>query len=230
MIAGLGVFMNRLTIAFGQNLKKLRKKKHLTQEKLAEMIGVNQRQLTRIEVGRSFVSSETLEKLYFALGVSFDQLFDFELEDVEMLLTGTDNIAVFRAVKSGNLISLENMNHADDNILSDEDTQNLESDHIETSALNISKSINKPVTVRYVEDDEVYKVETYFPDGRIKTAKDNLSKKIDDDLRVISQNLHNFTQFPKKIEFIRLAVESLNNKDALEKLKNMIEGIELTLD
>ena len=137
--------MNRLTIAFGQNLKKLRKKKHLTQEKLAEMIGVNQRQLTR----RSFVSSETLEKLYFALGVSFDQLFDFELEDVEMLLTGTDNIAVFRAVKSGNLISLENMNHADDNILSDEDTQNLESDHIETSALNISKSINKPVTVRY---------------------------------------------------------------------------------
>ena len=84
--------------------------------------------------------------------------------------------------------------------------------------------------MRYVEDDEVYKVETYFPDGRIKTAKDNLSKKIDDDLRVISQNLQNFTQFPKKIEFIRLAVESLNNKDALEKLKNMIEGIELTLD
>lgn len=222
--------MNRLTIAFGQNLKRLRKMKHLTQEKLAEMIGVNQRQLTRIEVGRSFISAETLEKLYFALGVSFSQLFDFELEDVEMLLTGTDNIAVFRAVKSGNLISLERMNHIEDSILSEDDIQNIEPEHVEMSALNISKSINKPVTVRYVEDDEIYKVETYFPDGRIKTSKDNLLKKVDDDLRVISQNLNNFSQCPKKIEFVKLAVESLNNKESLEKLKNMIEGIELTLD
>ena len=222
--------MNRLTIAFGQNLKKIRKMKHLTQEKLAEMIGVNQRQLTRIEVGRSFVSAETLEKLYFALGVSFSQLFDFELEDVEMLLTGTDNIAVFRAVKYGKLIRLERMNCVDEDILCDSDIQDIEPEHIEISALNISRGINKPVTVRYVEDNEIYKVETYFPDGRIKTAKDNISKKIDDDLKVISQNLHSFSQYPKKVEFVRLAVESLNNKESLEKLKNMIEGIELTLN
>lgn len=222
--------MNRLTMAFGKSLKKIRKEKGLTQEKLSEMIGINQRQLTRIEAGKSFISGDTLEKLYFALGVSFSEMFDFELEEMEMLFTGTDNIAVFKAVKSGNLIKLENMNNTQGN-LSNEPLENLNIDQVELSALNISKAINKPVTIKYVDENEseVYKVETYFPDGRVKPMKSEEGRKLEEDLRMILDNLDAFGQNHRKIEFVKLAIQSLDNRESLSKLKNMIEGIELAL-
>ena len=66
---------------FGKNLKLIRKSKGLTQEKLARMINLNQRQLTRIENGISFVSSEVIEKLVIALNIELKDLFDFEIKD-----------------------------------------------------------------------------------------------------------------------------------------------------
>ena len=49
---------------FGQNLKLLRKAKNLIQEQLAELVNLNQRQLTRIENEISFVSSDVIESLF----------------------------------------------------------------------------------------------------------------------------------------------------------------------
>ncbi len=66
---------------FGKNLRLIRKIKGLTQEKLAEMINLNQRQLTRIENGISFVSSDVIEKLIFALNIEPKDLFDFKIKD-----------------------------------------------------------------------------------------------------------------------------------------------------
>lgn len=60
---------------FGEKLKRLRKSKHLTQEQLAEMIDIDPRNLSRIEVGLSFVKAETLEKILKALDISTEQLF-----------------------------------------------------------------------------------------------------------------------------------------------------------
>ncbi len=61
--------------SFGQKLKRIRKKKHLTQEQLSEMIDISPRNLSRIEVGNCFVKAETLEKLLSALEVSVEELF-----------------------------------------------------------------------------------------------------------------------------------------------------------
>ncbi len=61
--------------SFGEKLKRLRKNKNLTQEQLAEMIDVDPRNLSRIEVGSSFVKAETLEKILNALDVTTEQLF-----------------------------------------------------------------------------------------------------------------------------------------------------------
>ena len=70
---------------FGKRIKALRQKKGLTQEKLAEILGIGERNLSKIECGVNFVSADTLEKLAIALDVSIKELFDFEhLKDEEI--------------------------------------------------------------------------------------------------------------------------------------------------
>lgn len=61
--------------SFGEKIKRLRKKRNLTQEQLAEMIDISPRNLSKIEVGDCFVKAETLEKLLRALGISTEELF-----------------------------------------------------------------------------------------------------------------------------------------------------------
>lgn len=61
--------------AFGEKVKRLRKKRNLTQEQLAEMIDISPRNLSKIEVGDCFVKAETLEKLLTALNISTEELF-----------------------------------------------------------------------------------------------------------------------------------------------------------
>ncbi len=73
--------------SFGEKLKRLRKNKNLTQEQLAEMIDIDPRNLSRIEVGSSFVKAETLEKILKALDVTTEQLFSNDhIQSAEELL------------------------------------------------------------------------------------------------------------------------------------------------
>lgn len=61
--------------SFGEKIKRLRQKRKLTQEQLAEKIDISPRNLSKIEVGDCFVKVETLEKLLVALEVSAEELF-----------------------------------------------------------------------------------------------------------------------------------------------------------
>lgn len=58
---------------FGDNIKKLRKAKGLTQEQLAEALNLQLQSISYIENGRTFVSSEVLTNLsnFFNVEVSF---------------------------------------------------------------------------------------------------------------------------------------------------------------
>ncbi len=47
----------------GNNLKRLRNSKKLSQEKLAELVDMDRESISSIELGRSFVSSDSLAKL-----------------------------------------------------------------------------------------------------------------------------------------------------------------------
>ena len=69
--------MNEIKTYFGKNLKKLRKIKGYSQEVLAEKIGIDRRQLTRIETGKSYPSFATLNSICDALDISPSLLFDF---------------------------------------------------------------------------------------------------------------------------------------------------------
>jgi len=61
----------------GQRIKDLRKQQGMSQEELAEIINIDQRNLSHIECGVSFPAKKLLE-IANALKVSLCDLFDFE--------------------------------------------------------------------------------------------------------------------------------------------------------
>jgi len=66
----------------GARIKELRKTRGFSQERLAEMVGVEPKHLSRIEVGSSYPSLSRLELIANALGVPIKEFFDFmHLED-----------------------------------------------------------------------------------------------------------------------------------------------------
>lgn len=119
---------------FGEQIKFIRKAKSLTQEQLAEFIGINPRQMARIEAGESFVTAETISKLCFSLKIAPKMLFDFELDE--------------------------------------------------------NKTISK-------------------------------------NFELVVRKLYNISNDIPKLDYISIAIDSISNKSALNKLKLMIKGIEL---
>jgi len=60
---------------FAANLKEYRRKKGLTQEKLAEIADISLRYIAMLELGKSFPSGEMLEKIAIALDIQAFELF-----------------------------------------------------------------------------------------------------------------------------------------------------------
>ena len=62
----------------GERIKECRKKRKLTQGQLAEKIGINERSMSKIECGDSFITADTLTKILTILDIEAKELFNFE--------------------------------------------------------------------------------------------------------------------------------------------------------
>ncbi len=203
---------------FGEQLKFYRKLKNLTQEKLAEKIGINLRQLARIESGESFVSTETLYNICNILEISPKLLFDFNISE-EYFMTGTDGKVHFKVIKNGNVIQLVN-----DCMTKSENNSNGQND-FDKHMLKIAKNLNKEIIVDESHSDSIFQTKMYYPNGEIKIVdKNSENEKYNELLEKISSIKND----SKKLEYLSLAYDSLTSKYALEELKSMIKGIELT--
>ncbi len=86
---------------FGEKIKRMRKKRNLTQEQLAEMIDISPRNLSGIEVGANFIKAETLEKILSALNTSMEDMFSsVEIKNNKELLA--DIIKDIKSVGNNN--------------------------------------------------------------------------------------------------------------------------------
>ena len=69
----------------GQKIKQVRKSKKITQEKLAEIIGVDFGYISKLEVGQNFPSIPTLNKIAQALDVDISIFFNYyNLQDLNI--------------------------------------------------------------------------------------------------------------------------------------------------
>ncbi len=80
----------------GERIRELRKAKGLTQEQLAELVGVEPRHISRVEGGYSSPSIERLARIAEILDVPIKELFDYmhlndsedRLKDIEDAIGG----------------------------------------------------------------------------------------------------------------------------------------------
>jgi transcriptional regulator with XRE-family HTH domain len=96
----------------GAKIKRLRQKRGLTQEQLAEKVDIATRTLSGVETGENFVTAETLEKFLTALNVSISELFAFDhikpqedliheiIEDVQNLKDRTKIETIYKIIKA----------------------------------------------------------------------------------------------------------------------------------
>ncbi len=61
----------------GARIRELRKARNLSQEQLAELIDVEPRHVSRLEVGSSYPRIDRLEKIAEALNVQLKEFFEF---------------------------------------------------------------------------------------------------------------------------------------------------------
>jgi transcriptional regulator with XRE-family HTH domain len=73
----------------GTRIKELRKAKGLSQDALAERVGIDSKHLSRLEVGGSFPSLDTLERLAQVLEVELKEFFEFAHQDEPKALKHT---------------------------------------------------------------------------------------------------------------------------------------------
>lgn len=209
---------------FGEQLKTLRKLANLTQEQLSENIGINLRQLARIEAGESFVSSDTLYNICKVLNISPKSLFDFYLQE-EVLKSGTGDCVYLNFIKKDNVIKLafdekDKKNNAEPSDLAVEQS-------FDARMVAMAKRLQKPIFVsEYIDNIEV-STKKYLIDGEIKIVN-----RVQENSLFISlkNKINNLANNKKKLEYMNLAYDSLSNKESLNELKILIKGIELMRD
>ncbi|MGL5964585.1 MAG: helix-turn-helix domain-containing protein [Cetobacterium sp.] len=67
-----------IKIRFGIQLKKIRKKRNLTQEKLSELSNIDRSYISDIERGIKSISIEKLDQLANALEIKLNELLNFD--------------------------------------------------------------------------------------------------------------------------------------------------------
>lgn len=83
--------MSYIVQILGNNVRLVRERRNLKMENLAELIGLSYQSLSAIELGKGFLTAETLEKLCKALDVSPAEL--FSLEELPEKLNNNSDIA-----------------------------------------------------------------------------------------------------------------------------------------
>lgn len=68
------ISMSRISIKLGQNLKKIRTQKKMSQGDMARTLGVDRGYISNIENGKKNPTLATIDKLAKVLGVSADEL------------------------------------------------------------------------------------------------------------------------------------------------------------
>ncbi len=207
----------------GNNIKLLRKTKNITQEELAEIIGIHPRQLSKIETGEHFPSCKTLEKLCMVLDVEPKALFDFEfLMDVnESALTGTDNTIAYKVETTENKNNIYQLRPDSSTNINEPQPS------IDKSMAQTAKVMNKPVFVEYFEEGKTSKLVVFYPDGKEKVIRNSVDTTAKQNMIYMMTEFKKIAKDPQAVDFIKCALNSLKDDKDLRKLDSIIYGMKL---
>ncbi len=213
--------MGNFAKALGVNIKKYRKARGLSQEKLSELIGIQPRQMSKLETGVHFPSGKTLENICITLDVEPKDLFNFDIMEAEenYILDGTYNISNYRVLKSENVYQLLNKQDKTRDIL----TNNNEK-FIEQRFIDMAIKTGETISVEYFENNKYANTIIYYPDGTYKifdNGKDNTA------LKTLLKEIVRISNEPEKIDFLKLAIEAFDNPNVIPDLELILKGLKL---
>ena len=91
----------------GLKIKEIRKQRKLTQEKLSELVGVDNGYISKLEIGQNFPTIGTLEKIASVLDVELAVLFQFtDAKDIYYSIVGLFPFLESDFLKNGMFIIL----------------------------------------------------------------------------------------------------------------------------
>lgn len=93
-----------MTIYFGENLKRLRKGKNLTQETLADFLGVSFQAVSKWERGETYPEITILPAISAFFGVSIDDLFGIDKTQQEQKINNYINLYDNMKLKDASLV------------------------------------------------------------------------------------------------------------------------------
>jgi len=230
------LYMKNFKESFGYNLHNIRKWKNLTIEAFAEMLDLSPRQINRIESGDNFPSAETICKISLALDLKVKNLFDIEWDDALMYYsTGKyikPNIRVYKDDNEKSLIKsimpLTPKKLTINKLVNDQDAVSY--------LLDFSKMQKIELIIEIFEKKQRDRIIKITPSNQIEiiitnetlNAKINYEKDKNEDYEYILEKLREFSTDKNKLAYFKASIDAIGNKDALNNLKNMIKGIELT--
>ena len=220
--------MKNLKEAFGSRLKEIRKSKKITQESLAELLDLSQRQLIRIENGENFPSSETISKISLVLGVELASLFDFRWNDDAMYFqSGVYTKPSFKVVKTSESVSITPSSQFYDKDLF---LQKIVKDtEYEAQLFNICKIYNKPITVDIFENKKRVSIKTFHPNNEIEEIMSSSDIKNIELYDYIVVKLKEISADSNKLNYVKLAMDALNTKESLDEFTHVLKGMGLIL-
>ena len=98
---GSSVELEERKIMFAENLIQLRKLNHMSQDELADQIGVSRQTLSKYETGESLPDIERCKRLADIFGVTVDDLINYEKKDSFGLEVPPKGKHIFGMVKVG---------------------------------------------------------------------------------------------------------------------------------
>lgn len=210
--------------AFGKRLKEIRKNKDLTQEALAEKLELSPRQLIRIEKGENFPSAKNIEKISLVLGVSLDNLFNFDSSNEVMALSDDINQIKphLKIVKKGEFVIAESLSSKINFT-----NKPLKVSEFKKELFSLCESINNPIIIDIFENKKRMGIKKYYPNNTIEELLSYNDILKMDNYNYISKKIKKFSSDLNKLNYLKLAVDSIDNQKALEKLSIIIQGMKL---
>lgn len=144
--------------------------------------------------------------------------------------TGTDERPVVEVSLNDKIINITNYNRKISSFSPEFSSWEENAENSDKSMLQSAKNIDKPITVVYKNPDgELSHIKTYYPDGTVEVAMSKEQVESGKVRKLINENLDKIGEDLNKLNFIKLAAESLDSREKLEQLKNLIKGMEIIL-
>lgn len=212
--------MSELSKAVGKNIKRYRKSRGLSQESLSEQIGIQPRQMSKLETGIHLPSGKTIEAICAILDITPSDLFNLEYmpQSKSGLIDGIYNISDYRVLKNANVYQLLNKADKTRDILSTNSTK-----YIEERFSELAYRTKETLSVEYYENNRYANTIIYYPDGSYKIFNEDnesLVTKILKGIIKISKDIN-------KLEFVQLAITALDNSEVIPELELMLRGLKL---